>query len=177
MSTTNNTSLNQNFFQIPVSLPEIADRFDEELQKRYWAENALAELLPNLEKASTSYELVLAIQSHLKVTQNQIDRLLHVFNLLEERALPTKYELMEALIDAAHASTLLKIGMERDEAIAVACKRIMQHEISVYEKMLGYAKMLKQDVTAEYIRKSIQEEKESQFVFDKLKIKAIYSDS
>ncbi len=170
-----NNNTTQNFFHIPVSLPEISSRLDEELQKRYWAEKALLDLLPELEKSATSYELILAIQSHKKVTEHQIDRLLHIFGLLEERAMTSRYELMEALVDGAKVSTLQPIGILRDEAISVACKRIVHHEISVYEKMLGYAKLLKQEQTASYLKQCLSEETESQFNFEQLQMKSIYS--
>lgn len=161
--------------KIALSLTEVIERFDEELKRRYWAENVLLDLLPDLEKSATSYELAIAIKSHATVTKHQIDRLLHVFDELEWHASGSRYEIMENLMDTARKSIEAKSGFERDEAIVNSCKRIMQHEIAIYEKLLAYSRILDKELAAEYILKAIREEEAAHVVLSEIELKSIYS--
>lgn len=163
-------------FQITAdSFQDLSDKFDEELKRRHWAEKTLLELLQSLEKNVTSYELTLAIQSHARVTEHQIDRLLHVFDELGERALTSKDEAIAELFENAEAAANAKAGFERDEAITIACRRIMQYEILVYEDLLKIATTLKLEVAANHISKAINEERQANAVFNQIELKSIYS--
>ncbi|MBD3583350.1 DUF892 family protein [Flavobacterium selenitireducens] len=160
-----------------VSRQELSDRFDEELKRRYWSEKTLLDLLPNLEKTATSYELILALQSHARVTEHQIDRLLHIFDTLGERALLSKDQSIADLFqNSESAVAAAKSGYERDEAITMACRRIMQYEISVYEQLLSVADALDQKIASGHISQAITEEREAHIVFNQIELKSIYSD-
>ena len=59
---------------------------EDALKDIYWAEKQLTKALPKMKKAATSEELKTAFESHLTMTQEQVQRLEKVFELLGEKA-------------------------------------------------------------------------------------------
>lgn len=150
--------------------------FTEELKRRYWGEKQLLELLPALSKTATSYELIIAIGSHEKVTLHQIDRLLHIFDALGERALGSRYEIMEDLLARAADSASHQIGFNRDSAIITACRNIMSHEISIYENLIFYANALDEKKASGYLNMAASEERSARAQFSEIVLSEIYFD-
>lgn len=170
-------NLQPSLYTEKLTREELMTRFQNALTERYWAEKALLELLPTLSKSATSYELVLAINHHEKVTQHQIDRLLYIFDALQERATPTRYEAMEALIAQANHSVEKPAGFDRDSAIILACRTIMSHEIAFYENLIFYAQQLEQSQVSDYLAKAVSEERSARAQFSEIILSEIYAEA
>ncbi len=158
-----------------LSKSELEILFEEGLRKRIWAERELSALLPVLSKKATSYELSKALDRHLKITENQISRLLHVFDVVTGRALGLKYNAMETLFKSCDLAIDAHPGYERDAAIVASCTAIMQHEIKVYAKLGSYAKSLGQAEALNYLQMAIFEEKTALSLFKEIVLQDIYS--
>lgn len=159
-----------------LSIEETKAVFEKELYKRYWAEKELVALLPLLSKSATSYELNKAIESHLSITEKQLNRLLHIFDILEGRGVGQKYTAMARLINQGKDAVILKAGFERDNAIVAASTAIMLHELKSYKKLLVMAKYIKEDISAAYLAIAISEEQQAYELLNEITLSSLYFD-
>lgn len=156
---------------------DIRASFEEQLRQMYWCEKELAELLPNLAKLATSYELTTAILAHLAVTENQIIRLIHVFDAVGERVIGTKCEAMQNIFTAHEKTSDVDAGYFRDTEIIVFTQKIMHHEISGYGRLHEFAVKLGEDLASEFLAMAIKEEKNAHQRLTEIKLSSIYFDA
>ena len=99
----------------------LKELFVDELRDIYWAEKHLTKALPKMKKAATSEELANAFEQHLAVTENQIERVEQVFELLNMAARAKKCEAMEGLVKEAEGTMdeLPKGSMARDAGLII----------------------------------------------------------
>jgi len=76
----------------------LEDLFVEELKDLFDAENQLTRALPKMAKAATAPELKEAIEEHLEVTKQQVERLTQVFAEIGKPAKGKRCEAMKGLI-------------------------------------------------------------------------------
>jgi ferritin-like metal-binding protein YciE len=160
----------------PLSTEETTALFEKELRKRYWAEKELAGILPKFAKLATSYELTKAIENHISVTEKQINRLLHIFDILEERGSIQRYGTMQKLLAQSEETLLLGSGYARDKAIIAVSTSVMLHEIKSYQKLLVYAKYIKEEISAAYLSIAISEEKQAHDILNEIALSSLYFD-
>ena len=77
---------------------DLRELFEDELKDIYWAEKALTKALPKMAKNATVKELAGAINDHLEVTRNQVQRLGQVFEAVGKKAQAKKCEAMDGLL-------------------------------------------------------------------------------
>src|SRR5439155_19594990 len=76
----------------------LEDLLVEELRDLLDAENQLTRALPKMAKAATAPELKAALQEHLEVTRQQVERLTQVFAEIGKPAKGKRCEAMKGLI-------------------------------------------------------------------------------
>jgi len=137
--------------------------FIEELKDIYWAEKHLVKSLPKMQKGATTEELQNAIADHLEATQEHVNRLEQVFEILETKAAAKKCEAMAGLVE--EAQTVLedteKGTATRDVAIIMAAQKVEHYEIATYGGLVQLAKTLGLDEAADILAQTLQEEKEA----------------
>jgi ferritin-like metal-binding protein YciE len=137
--------------------------FIEELKDIYWAEKHLVKSLPKMQKGATTEELQNAIADHLEATQEQVNRLEQVFELLETKATAKKCEAMAGLVE--EAQTILEDTQKgtatRDVAIIMAAQKVEHYEIATYGGLVQLAKTLGLDEAADILAQTLQEEKDA----------------
>ncbi|MFT3793319.1 ferritin-like domain-containing protein [Flavobacterium sp.] len=151
--------------------------FEEQLRQMYWCERTLAESLPTLSKLATSYELTTAILAHLAVTENQIIRLIHVFDAIGERATGHRCEDREKIMALHENVELIDSGYFRDSAIITFAQQLMQHEVSTYGKLHAMAVKLGEDLAAEFLALAIKEEQNAFSRLNEIRLSSIYFDA
>lgn len=156
---------------------DIRSVFEEQLRQMYWCEKELAESLPAMAKLTTSYELTTATLAHLTVTQNQITRLIHVFDAIGERAVGKKCEAIEAILSANENTRLVESGYFRDTEIISVSQKIILHEISTYTLLHELAVKLGEDLAAEFLAAAIKEETNAHVRLTEIKLSSIYFDA
>src|SRR5580658_3107425 len=72
--------------------------FLDQLADMYDAEHRITKALPKLVEAATCKELKSALESHLRETEGQIEKLEQVFRTFDEKANPTKCEAIVGLL-------------------------------------------------------------------------------
>jgi ferritin-like metal-binding protein YciE len=135
--------------------------FLEELRDMYWAEKFMVKSLPTLIKACTSNELKVALEGHLKETENHVTRLENVFQIIGENPSTKKCEAMQGLVDEAArlVEHTKKDTHVRDVAIISACQKIEHYEIASYGTLYTLAAVMEHSEAVEILKTTLGEEK------------------
>ena len=131
--------------------------FKDEIKDIYWAEKHLVKTLPKMAKAATSPELKEAFTNHLEETKVHVERLVQIFELLEEKAQAKKCEAMEGItkegdgiIEETETGT-----STRDVGLILAGQKVEHYEISTYGGLAQLARNLGRDDVAELLTQTI----------------------
>ena len=109
---------------------------------------------------ATSPELIEAIETHLAETEEQVNRVEQVFELLGKKASAKKCEAMEGLIkEAEELMEEADEGVMRDAAIISAAQKVEHYEIASYGTLRAFAETLGLDDIAALLEQTLKEEK------------------
>ena len=148
--------------------------FEDELKDIYWAEKALTKALPKMIKNASSPELIKAIETHLAETEEQVNRVEQVFELLGKKAAAKKCEAMDGLIkEAEEFMTESDEGVMRDAAIISAAQKVEHYEIASYGTLRAFAETLGLDDIAQLLEQTLQEEKNADEKLTEVAVTAI----
>jgi len=134
--------------------------FIDELRDAHHAERQLTKALPKLAKAATSPELRAALESHLGETEEQINRLERVFELLEESGKPKPCAGMQGIVE--EGSDLIEQedkGAALDAGIIASAQRAEHYEMAAYGTLIAWAEALGEDDVVKLLQKTLDEEK------------------
>jgi ferritin-like metal-binding protein YciE len=142
-----------------MALESMQDLLIHQLKDIYSAEQQLLKALPKMQEKASSEELATAFANHLTETENQVERLDRVFELLGEQAGGVKCKGMEGLIEEAE-ETLDEDGNEAviDAGIIAAAQRVEHYEISAYGSAKAFAALLGLSDVVELLNESQEEE-------------------
>src|SRR5262249_8342746 len=114
-------------------------------------------------EAASSEELRSAIEEHLEKTEQQAERLKHVFSQLDETLKGQKCKGMEGLIKEG-SDIIKEEDMDpevKDAAIISAVQRVEHYEIAGYGCVKTWARLLGEDEVARLLEQTLEEEKEA----------------
>ena len=133
----------------------------EQLKDIYWAEKHLLKAIPKMIKASNSAELKTAFEEHLVVTEQHIQRLEEVFEIMGKKAQAKKFEAMEGLTKEAEQmiEETEEGSVTRDVAIIMAAQKVEHYEIATYGGLVKLARTMGLHDAAEILEKTLREEK------------------
>jgi ferritin-like metal-binding protein YciE len=141
----------------------LMDFFTDELKDIYWAEKHLVKSLPKLKRAANSEELQQAIQEHIEVTNEHVNRLEQVFEMLGKKAQAKKCDAMEGI--TAEAQSIIEETQDgtatRDVALIMAAQKAEHYEIATYGGLVQLAKTMGQEEIANLLHSTLEEEKET----------------
>ena len=137
------------------------DLFLMTLKDIYYAERQLLRALPKMARAAQSMELKQAFKDHKDQTENQVERLQQVFQMLGKRAQGQTCEAIQGLIQ--EVEELLEEAPEpsavRDAGL-VACGQAVEHyEMARYGTLLAWAQAQKKSEIADLLKATLDEEK------------------
>ena len=137
--------------------------FVDELKDIYYAEKQIAKTLPKMKKAATSEELKKAFESHLTMTQEQIERLEKVFEKLGEKAKGKTCEAIEGIIKEGEGiiSETESKTATRDVGLIFAAQKVEHYEIATYGGLAQLAETLGLSEVAELLNTTLEEEKQT----------------
>lgn len=142
-----------------MSLDTLQDLFVAELKDLYSAEQQLLKALPKMAKAATAPQLRQAFESHLKETKGQVDRLEKIFKKLGVKAGRKKCKAMAGLIE--EGQELAKedgAPAVLDAGLIAAAQRVEHYEMAGYGCVRTYARLLGDQVAADLLQKTLDEE-------------------
>jgi ferritin-like metal-binding protein YciE len=143
--------------------PALMELFLDGIKDVYWAEKALVKVLPKMVRAAGSQELKTAIENHIDITVEQVNRLDQVFELLGKRAQAVKCDAMEGLIKEGMGiiEETDKGTATRDVGIILASQKIEHYEIATYGGLAQLAKTLGLEEIKNLLGQTLDEEKEA----------------
>lgn len=133
-----------------------------ELSDLYDAEEQIVKALPKLIQNASSPELQQAFQQHLRVTEQQVERLDEVFRTLGEKRENKKCKGMAGLI--SEGEDLTKEDFEDsvlDAGIIGAAQKVEHYEIAAYGTVRTLAQTIGNTEIADLLEESLEEEKEA----------------
>jgi ferritin-like metal-binding protein YciE len=141
-------------------MKSLHDAFVDEVRDTYDAERQLTKALPKMAKAATSPELKAAFTSHLEETNGQIERLVQVFELLDEKVRGKRCDGMAGIIE--EGSSVMEEDF--DDATMDACliasgQRAEHYEMAAYGTLVAWANALGHTEVAALLQETLDEEK------------------
>lgn len=141
-------------------MKSLHDAFVDEVRDTYDAERQLTKALPKMAKAATSPELKAAFTSHLEETNGQIERLVQVFELLDEKVRGKRCDGMAGIIE--EGSSVMEEDF--DDATMDACliasgQRAEHYEMAAYGTLVAWANALGHAEVAALLQETLDEEK------------------
>lgn len=140
---------------------EIYELFLHELKDIYWAEKRLVEKLPGLSEKATSEKLKEAIHSHTQETENHVNRLDNIFEILDEKAEGVTCEAMKGLLEESK-DVMKKTDahyLVRDAGIIITCQKVEHYEIASYGSLSHLAKIMDLKDSMKILEETLEEEK------------------
>lgn len=137
--------------------------FVEELKDIYYAEKKIAKTLPKMKKAATSEELKQAFESHLTMTEQHVQRLEQVFELLGEKAKAKTCEAIEGIVKEGEEiiSDTEKNTATRDVGLIFAAQKVEHYEIATYGGLAQLAETLGLSQASQILHTTLEEEKQT----------------
>jgi ferritin-like metal-binding protein YciE len=133
--------------------------FVNELKDIYSAEKQITRALPRMAKAATTDELRTAFETHLKETEEQIQRLDRVFEILGKPATGKTCQGMKGLLEeGSETMEETEEGEIRDAAMIGAAQRVEHYEIAAYGTVRTIAELLNQKEIEQLLQKTLDEE-------------------
>ncbi len=138
----------------------VDDLFVHGLHDIYYAENEIAQALPQMIEKTSDSELKKAFNMHLRQTKGQIKRLERAFKSLKMTPEQTKCPAINGIIDEAN-----EIAGEVDDkmvlnaALIAAAQAVEHYEITRYGTLVAWAKLLGHSSVAKLLAANLKEEK------------------
>jgi ferritin-like metal-binding protein YciE len=134
--------------------------FQEQLEDLYDAEKRLTEALPKMAEAACAPELKMAFQSHLRETEQHVQRLEQIFHQLGKSPSRETCPAMKGLIAEGDEMIQAKGDDDvRDAALIAAAQRVEHYEISGYGTARTFAERLGHAEAARRLQQTLDEEK------------------
>jgi ferritin-like metal-binding protein YciE len=131
----------------------------DNLRDLFNAENQLVKALPRMARKASSPMLVEAIENHLAETEEQIERLREVFELLDERPGGKHCAGMEGLLEEGREAMDHESDAIRDASIIAAAQKIEHYEMAGYGCAVAYAELLEIPEVVSILNETLEEEK------------------
>lgn len=144
-----------------MSVKTLEDLFKAQLKDIYYAENQLFNKgLPEMAESATDEDLVSAFEDHREETQDQIDKLEQVFDILGMEPEGEKCDAIEGLLK--EAKNIIKDTKDDETinaALIAAAQKVEHYEIATYGSLCAFAKKLGYNEAAGLLHQILEQEK------------------
>ena len=157
---------------------DLSALFLDTLKDIYYAEKQIYKALPKMAKAASSDKLRAAFEKHHEETEDQIDRLEKIFELLGKPARGKKCDAIEGIIDEGkeimdeYADT-----PALDPGLLAAAQAVEHYEISRYGTLKAWASRLSMNDAVKLLDQTLAEEKKTDDALTKLAVAAINAEA
>ncbi|WP_136686147.1 YciE/YciF ferroxidase family protein [Falsirhodobacter xinxiangensis] len=133
--------------------------FHETLKDIYYAERQITKNLKKMARAAQDPELKAAFEAHQEETDNQIERLKQVFELIGKRPQGKTCDAIEGIIsEAAEVMEEFKDSPAHDAGLLAAAQAVEHYEMSRYGSLKAWAQQLGMDEAVTLLDETLQEE-------------------
>ncbi len=152
-------------------MPILEEVLVEQLQDLLHAEGQLVKALPKMARAANDPALKEAFQTHLKQTEEHVDRLKQSFELLGVRAKAKPCLAMRGLVEEGQET--IQKGKEKEDvaadlALVVAAQKVEHYEIAGYGSVRTIAEQLGNAKVAKLLKQTLSEEEKTDELLTKL---------
>lgn len=147
-----------------MKLTNLESLLAHEVRDLLHAEKQLTKALPKMAKAAKDEQLREAFESHLRETEQHVERLQQVAEELGIPARGERCQAMEGLISEASELLEQRNGAEPDvldAALIAAAQRVEHYEIAGYGSARAFAEQLGHKRVAELLQETLDEEGEA----------------
>jgi ferritin-like metal-binding protein YciE len=133
-----------------------------EVQDLYSAEKQLVKALPKVVKKASSPELKSAVEEHLQQTEEHVNRLEQIFDLLGQKAKARTCHGMKGILDEADEMLSIKgPPATTDAAIVLAAQKVEHYEIAGYGSAAKWAEHMGRNDIKTLLGRTLNEEVET----------------
>lgn len=145
-----------------AAMKTLEDAFVHELKDLLSAEKQILAALPKMAKATSNPELKAAFEEHLEVTEQQVERLKKVFELVGKPSRAEKCVAMEGLLEEGKKVMDEEAEPEVLDAMLIgAAQRVEHYEIAAYGTVATWAEQIGQPQAAKLLKQTLDEEMET----------------
>ena len=136
------------------------DLFHETLKDVYYAEKKILATLPKMAKAAQNQQLTGAFEKHLAETERQVERLEHVFALIDKKAQGKTCDAIVGITEeGAEIMKDYKGSPALDAGLIAAAQAVEHYEISRYGTLRSWADELGLNDAVSLLQETLDEEK------------------
>jgi ferritin-like metal-binding protein YciE len=156
----------------------LSDLFVDTLKDIYYAEKQIYKSLPKMAKAASSDQLRGAFEKHHDETEDQIERLEKIFELLGKPARGKKCDAIEGILEEGkeimdeYADTTAL-----DAGLLAAAQAVEHYEISRYGTLKTWASKLGHKDAIKLLEETLAEEKKTDDALSKLAISEVNAEA
>ena len=141
---------------------DLNDLFLDTLKDVYFAEKQILKALPKMAKAAQSDKLRAAFEKHHGETEDQVERLERIFELLDKPARAKTCDAIQGILDEGKEIMDEYKGCEAlDAGLLAAAQAVEHYEISRYGTLKQWALQLGMKDAARLLDETLQEEKKT----------------
>jgi ferritin-like metal-binding protein YciE len=123
-----------------MNVDSVERLFISELKDLYSAETQITKALPKMAKAASSSDLRNAFEHHLKETEQHVQRLEQIFEMLGESPKGKTCDGIKGILDEGSQSMHdAEEGAVRDEAMIAGAQRVEHYEMAAYGTVRTFA--------------------------------------
>lgn len=150
----------------------LEDLFLETLKDIFFAERQILKALPKLAKAASDPKLREAFMHHREETEQQVDRLRQVFEIVGKRAQGKTCEAINGLME--ESEELLEMSPQpspvRDAGLIATAQAVEHYEMARYGALVAWAKALGNEQIAQLLHESLEEEKKTDTLLNQMAV-------
>ena len=138
------------------------DLFLDTLKDIYFAEKQILKALPKMAKAASSDKLRAAFEKHYGETEDQVERLEQIFEMIDKPARSKTCDAIQGILDEGKEIMEEYKGTEALDAGMLAAAQAVEHyEISRYGTLKQWAQQLGMKDAVRLLDETLQEEKKT----------------
>ena len=140
----------------------LQDLFHDTLKDVYYAEKKILGALPKMAKAAQSEELKAAFVKHRGETEVQIERLVEVFGIIEEKPQGKTCPGINGILEeGTEVMDEFKGSVALDAALIAAAQAVEHYEITRYGALCTWAQTLELEDAAAFLKETLAEEEKT----------------
>ncbi|MCW5689747.1 MAG: ferritin-like domain-containing protein [Pseudolabrys sp.] len=159
---------------MPGQNKTLEDLFLENLKDIYYAERKILVALPKMAKAVNSDQLRAAFENHVEETKGQVERLKQVFKMIEQspkgKTCPAILGLVE---EGEEVMEDFEDSPALDAGLLSGAQAVEHYEMARYGTLVAWAEQLGMKEAAKLLQQTLEEEKKTDALLNKLAGSAI----
>lgn len=147
----------------------LEDLFHETLKDIYYAERKILKALPKMTRGAQSDKVRQAFEHHRDETENHVERLQQVFEIIGKRARGKTCDAIEGIV--AEGEEILEEFKDTpalDAGLIAAAQAVEHYEITRYGTLKRWAETLGKNDAAKLLDQTLQEESKTDELLTKL---------